>query len=90
MGRWLEQYAQDGLLLIGAARLAHYRGEWQQACAYLESALALKETASICIELARLHEALGERTKADNYLRLAAKHFQRELPLLPLPVEAQK
>jgi len=90
MGRWLEQYAQDGLLLIGAARLAHYRGEWQQACASLESALALKETASICIELARLHEASAERTKAANYLRLAAKHFQRELPLLPLPVEAQK
>lgn len=90
MRRWLEQYPQDVLLLTGAARLAHYRGEWQEACAYFERAYALQSSASLGVELARLYEALGDNDKANRYLRFAATHLQAELPTLPLPSTPKK
>ena len=90
MGSWLEQYPRDVLLLTGAARLAQYRGEWQEACQYFERANALKSSVSISIELARLYEALGDYDKANSYLRLAATHMQAQLPTLPLPPTSGK
>lgn len=85
MRRWLEQYPKDRCLLVGAARLAQYRGQWREACQYFETANALKSNAGLCMELARLYEAQGNHEKASRYMKLATTHMQGELPKLPLP-----
>jgi len=83
--RWLENNGQDTVLLVAAARVAQYRGDWQQARLWFEKANTLEPTASTYMELARLVRAQGDGASADNYLRLGGDQLLEKIPLPSLP-----
>ena len=67
--KWLRLHPQDDVLLLVLGRLCIQQQLWGKAKSFLEASLSLRETRSANIELARLHEQLGE-------LVLAARRYQ--------------
>lgn len=83
--KWLEANAQDGPLLLAAARVALYAEEWDAAGQWLEAAYQRGATAEICCELARFCAARGDQPRADQLFAEAAALCVGPLPDVPLP-----
>ena len=70
--KWLRHHPQDDVLLLVLGRLCIEQQLWGKAKSFLEASLSLRETNSANIELARLHEQLGELVPAARCYRAAA------------------
>ena len=71
---WLEDHPHDGALLLTLGRLCARQSLWGKAESYLEAALSVEPTYTAHLELARLHERLGN-TEA------ARRHYSASLDL---------
>ena len=72
---WLTRHSGDAALLLTLGRLCADRGLWGKAQSYLEASLAIEQTYSAYLALARLQERLGN---ADT----ARRHYRESLDLL--------
>lgn len=70
--KWLRLHPQDDTLLLVLGRLSIEQQLWGKAKSFLEASLSLRETRSANLELARLHEQLGELVLATRHYRAAA------------------
>lgn len=66
---WLTRYPGDAALLLTLGRLCADRGLWGKAQSYLEASLAVEQTYSAHLVLARLHEQLGNADAARRQYR---------------------
>ncbi len=66
---WLKQHPGDAALLLTLGRLCADRGLWGKAQSYLEASLAVEPTHSAHLQLARLHEKLGNAEAARRHYR---------------------
>lgn len=85
VGRWLESHGGEPVLLHAAGRVALFAESWEQARTWLQEAHNIEPTAAICLELARLREAMGDKNAANVLVRQAAELAVGEVPTLPLP-----
>jgi len=66
---WLKRHPGDAALLLTLGRLCAERGLWGKAQSYLEASLAVEPTHSAHLQLARLHERLGNAEAARRHYR---------------------
>jgi len=67
---WLREHPQDAALLLALGRLCVRQKLWGKARSYFEASLAMEQSFSSHMELARLLEDIGEADAArDNYRR---------------------
>jgi HemY protein len=71
---WLERHPHDGALLLTLGKLCARQGLWGKAESYLEAALSVEPTYAGHLELARLHERLGNA-------EAARRHYASSLDL---------
>lgn len=67
--RWLVEHSRDGALLLALGRLCARQALWGKAQSYLEAAVAIEPTYDAHLELARLHEKLGNAEAARRHYR---------------------
>ncbi len=77
---WLEEHPGDAVLLLALGRLCARQGLWGKAESYLEASVSVDSTYAGHVELARLHEKLGN---ADG----ARRHYRESLELALLALE---
>ncbi len=82
---WLKQHADEPELLLTLGRLSLRNKLWGKARDYFESANRHAPSAQACLELARLHRALGEAEQASHFSGEALRLMGQGLPELPLP-----
>jgi HemY protein len=88
---WLRAHPTDPALLLALGRLCARSQLWGKAKSYIEASLSLEQSFQAHIELARLHEGLGESDAAQSHyeasLRLAEHEIEPrpQLPLMPAP-----
>jgi HemY protein len=82
---WLEHHPRDPHLLLAAGRVALYAQQWDNAQAYLQQVYQYSPSASICFELARLRDAMGDKVEAARLVSEAARRGAGDLPDTPLP-----
>ena len=82
---WLKQHADSAALQLALGRICLRNELWGKAREYFEDAHRLAPNATICFELARLLDGLGEHPQAANYLREGLQRQGQQLPELPLP-----
>ena len=70
--KWLRLHPQDDALLLVLGRLCKEQQLWGKAKSFLEASLSLRETRRANIELAKLHEQLGELVLATRRYQAAA------------------
>ena len=85
--RWLEQQRHEPALMLAAGRIALQANLWDEAQQYLQSAYQLGASAEICVELARLRDAQGDRARAQALLQEAVTLCVGDLPALPSPAK---
>lgn len=61
---WLKSYPRDAVLLLSLGRLCSTQELWGKAQSYLEASIAVEPTYSAHLELARLHEKIGNTEAA--------------------------
>ena len=66
---WLERHPGDAALLLTLGRLCARQGLWGKAESYLEASLSVEPTYAGHLELARLHEKLGNSDSARRHDR---------------------
>lgn len=66
---WLKAHPRDAVLLLVLGRLCAREKLWGKAQSYLEASLAVEPTYSAHLELARLHESLGNAEAAGTHYR---------------------
>lgn len=66
---WLKAHPRDAVLLLTLGRLCAREKLWGKAQSYLEASLAIEPTYSANLELARLHESLGNAEAAGMHYR---------------------
>jgi len=66
---WLKQHPRDAALLLTLGRLCAGQALWGKAQSYLEASLAVEATHSAHLQLARLHERLGNGDAARRHYR---------------------
>ena len=71
---WLADHPKDAALLLALGRLCSRKALWGKAQSYLEASISLEATHVTHLELARLHEKLGN-TEA------ARRHYRESLEL---------
>ena len=71
---WLVRHPKDAALLLTLGRLCARQALWGKAQSYLEAAISVEPSFAAHLELARLHEKLGN---AD----AAARHYRQSLEL---------
>lgn len=92
---WLRAHSTDPALLLTLGRLCARNQLWGKAKSYIEASLSLDDSFAAHIELARLHDRLGEsaaaRTHYEASLRLAESELdpRAQLPLISAPVAAE-
>lgn len=90
---WLKAHAEDGALLLTAARLAMQNELWGKARSYLESAIALDPRPDAYALYGALLDQLGEREQAalayHSGLSLASPMPAAQLPALGAPAGAK-
>lgn len=75
---FLSYYSEDPVLLLTLGRLSMKQHLWGKAKRYFNESLAIKETAEVCHELAKLSEHDGNQAKAaDFYARGLALAIQK-------------
>jgi HemY protein len=67
--RWLEEHPRDAALLLTLGKLCARQGLWGKAQSYLEASISIEPTYSGHLELARLHEKLGNAEAARRHYR---------------------
>ena len=78
--RWLDQHPRDGSLLLALGQLCARQELWGKAQSYLEAGISVEPTYAGHLELARLHEKLGN---AD----AARRHYRESLELALLKLK---
>jgi HemY protein len=71
---WLKHHPNDARLLLALGRLCAKQALWGKAESYLEASISVERTYNAHLELARLHERLGN-TEA------AGRHYRESLEL---------
>ncbi|MGZ5116164.1 MAG: heme biosynthesis HemY N-terminal domain-containing protein [Burkholderiales bacterium] len=66
---WLEEHPGDAALLLTLGRLCARQGLWGKAESYLEASVSVEPTYTGHVELARLHEKLGNTDAARRHYR---------------------
>jgi HemY protein len=66
---WLKDHSKDAALLFTLGRLCAKQALWGKADSYLEASLSVEPTYNAHLELARLHEKLGNREAAERHYR---------------------
>lgn len=66
---WLEAHPRDSALLLTLGRLCALQGLWGKAQSYLEASISVEPTYTGHLELARLHERLGNSDAARRHDR---------------------
>jgi HemY protein len=66
---WLERHPNDAALLLALGRLCAQQSLWGKAQSYLEASLSVEPTHRAHLELARLHEKLGNVDAANRHYR---------------------
>src|SRR5262249_32556041 len=61
---WLKQHSNDAVLLLALGRLCAQQELWGKAQSYLDASIAIEPTHSAHLELAQLHERLGNADAA--------------------------
>jgi len=77
--RWLESHPRDGALLLALGQLCARQALWGKAQSYLEAAVAVDPTYAAHLELARLHEKLGNVDAARRHYRESLELALKEL-----------
>ena len=77
---WLQRYPRDASLLLALGRLCARQELWGKAQSYLEASISVEPTYAGHLELARLHEKLGN---AD----AARRHYRESLELALLKLK---
>ena len=67
--RWLGAHPRDAALLLALGRLCARQELWGKAQSYLEASLSVEPTYSGHVELARLHERVGNSDAARRHYR---------------------
>jgi HemY protein len=66
---WLRQHPRDAVLLLTLGRLCAQQELWGKAQSYLDASIAIEPTYTAHLELARLHERLGNTEAARRHER---------------------
>ena len=66
---WLAQQPKDAALLLTLGRLCSRQALWGKSQSYLEASLSVEPTYVAHLELARLHEKLGNAEAARRHYR---------------------
>jgi HemY protein len=66
---WLDRHPNDAALLLTLGRLCAQQALWGKAQSYLEASLSVEPTHRAHLELARLHEKLGNIDAANRHYR---------------------
>jgi HemY protein len=66
---WLREHSKDAALLLVLGRLCSRQALWGKAQSYLEASISLEPTHVAHLELARLHEKLGNSEAARRHYR---------------------
>ena len=66
---WLQSHRSDAALLLTLGRLCALQGLWGKAQSYLEASVSVEPTYAGHLELARLHESLGNSDAARRHDR---------------------
>jgi HemY protein len=66
---WLDRHPNDAALLLALGRLCAQQALWGKAQSYLEASISVEPTHSAHLELARLHEKLGNIDAANRHYR---------------------
>jgi HemY protein len=88
---WLRAHSADPALLLALGRLCARSQLWGKAKSYIEASLSLEQSFQAHIELARLHDGLGETDAARSHYEASLQLAEREieprpqLPLIPAP-----
>lgn len=82
---WLKDQPNNPQLLLALGRICLRNELWGKAREYLEQAHHLSPSATVCFELSRLLEHLGEAEKAAGLLREGLMLQGQQLPDLPMP-----
>ena len=77
--RWLGANPRDAALLLALGRLCARQELWGKAQSYLEASLSVEPTYSAHLELARLHERLGNSDAARRHYRESLELALQEL-----------
>jgi len=76
---WLERHPNDAVLLLALGRLCAQRQLWGKAQSYLEASISVEPTHRAHLELARLHESLGNADAARRHYRASLELALRKL-----------
>jgi HemY protein len=76
---WLARHPNDAALLLALGRLCAQRQLWGKAQSYLEASLSVEPTHRAHLELARLHESLGNADAARRHYRESLELALRKL-----------
>src|SRR4029434_8504248 len=66
---WLKHHPNDAALLFALGRLCARQALWGKAQSYLEASISVEPTHNAHLELARLHEKLGNTESARRHYR---------------------
>jgi HemY protein len=66
---WLDEHPRDAALLLTLGKLCARQSLWGKAQSYLEAGISIEPTYSGHLELARLHEKLGNADAARRHYR---------------------
>ena len=78
---WLKQHPNDAALLLALGRVCARQALWGKAQSYLEASISVEPTHAAHLELARLHEKLGNDDGA-------RRHYRESLELALAKVSA--
>jgi HemY protein len=82
---WLRVHPGDAALLLTLAQLCARQNLWGKAQTYLEASISVEPTYASHLELARLHEQLGNADAARRHYRASLEHALARLETTTLP-----
>ncbi|MDF2182634.1 heme biosynthesis HemY N-terminal domain-containing protein [Neptuniibacter sp. CAU 1671] len=86
--QWQRRHPDSPALLLTLGRLCMRNQKWQEAVQYFEQSLALEPSRDALAELVRLLRHLGEQSRAQTLLEQHMQLIANDLPMLPMPEEA--
>ena len=78
--KWLETHRNDAQLLLALGKLCAKQSLWGKSESYLEASIAVEPTVAGHLELARLHEKLGNADAARRHYRESLELALKALP----------
>lgn len=83
--KWLQERPNDATLLHALGRISQQQGLWGKALEYYQTSYRLQGSNTLCAEMSRLYDALGNERQGHYFDQLAMQAVYRDLPALPLP-----